>query len=91
MYLQFGGKVCGRLIFVGLHPQNVAQRFPPLHVFYVYTTTKKGMWCSLINPRHACAARVTVVVVCVCLSVCYPTSHFTSHESLHKGHVVLLN
>ena len=24
----------------------------------------------LINPRRACAARVTVVVLCVCLSVC---------------------
>ena len=24
----------------------------------------------LINPRHACAARVTVVVSCVCVSVC---------------------
>ena len=26
--------------------------------------------CSLINPRHACAARVTVVVLCVCMCVC---------------------
>ena len=28
--------------------------------------------CGLINPQHACAERVTVVVscVCVCLSVC---------------------
>ena len=25
---------------------------------------------SLINPRRACAARVTVVVSCVCLYVC---------------------
>ena len=24
----------------------------------------------IINPRRACAARVTVVVLCVCLSVC---------------------
>ena len=24
----------------------------------------------IINPRHACAARVTVVVSCVCLYVC---------------------
>ena len=28
----------------------------------------------LINPRHACAARVTVVVLCVCLSVCSSAS-----------------
>ena len=26
--------------------------------------------CYVINPRRACAARVTVVVLCVCLSVC---------------------
>ena len=26
--------------------------------------------CCLINPRRACAARVTVIVLCVCLSVC---------------------
>ena len=25
---------------------------------------------GVINPRRACAARVTVVVLCVCLSVC---------------------
>ena len=24
----------------------------------------------IINPRHACAARVTVVVLCVCMCVC---------------------
>ena len=29
--------------------------------FYIY---------CFINPRRACAARVTVVVLCVCLSVC---------------------
>ena len=29
-----------------------------------------GNLCSVINPRRACAARVTVVVPCVCLSVC---------------------
>ena len=29
---------------------------------------------SIINPRRACAARVTVVVLCVCLSVCLSTT-----------------
>ena len=28
----------------------------------------------LINPRRACAARVTVVVLCVCVSVCVSTT-----------------
>ena len=30
--------------------------------------------CIGINPRSACAARVTIVVPCVCLSVCYSYS-----------------
>ena len=42
---------------------------------------------SIINPRRACAARVTVVVLCVCvcvcvsvcLSVCYHSSGGTVH------------
>ena len=29
---------------------------------------------TVINPRRACAARVTVVVLCVCLSVCLSTT-----------------
>ena len=28
---------------------------------------------TLVNPRHACAARVTVVVLCVCMCVCVST------------------
>ena len=45
----------------------------------------------LINPRRACAARVTVVgsvclcvCVSVCLCVCYSTSHFSNVRSSHK-------
>ena len=34
----------------------------------------KGLELVVINPRHACTARVTVVVLCVCLSVCYHSS-----------------
>ena len=29
---------------------------------------------DIINPRRACAARVTVVVLCVCVSVCVSTT-----------------
>ena len=29
-----------------------------------------SLLCAVINPRRACAARVTVVVLCVCPSVC---------------------
>ena len=31
---------------------------------------RKSLSSCIINPRRACAARVTVVVLCVCLSVC---------------------
>ena len=33
------------------------------HVFFQY-------YYGIVNPRRACAARVTVVVLCVCLCVC---------------------
>ena len=37
----------------------------------------------LINPRRACAARVIVIIpcVCVCLSVCYYYSGTTGYEA----------
>ena len=41
----------------------------------------------LINPRRACAARVTVVVLCVCLSVCvsvYDYSRTTGYEAAYE-------
>ena len=37
---------------------------------------------TIINPRRACAARVTVVVLCVCLFVC---QHLFSHYRLRGG------
>ena len=41
-------------------------------------------WNYIVNPRRACAARVTVVVVWVCHSVCYARTHFSSHRSRQK-------
>ena len=41
--------------------------------------------CAIINPRRACAVRVTVVVVSVCLCVCVclsVKSHLTSGASV---------
>ena len=43
----------------------------------------------IINPRRACAARVTVVVLCVCLSVClsvYFYSRTTGYEAAYERH-----
>ena len=37
----------------------------------------------IINPRRACAARVTVVVLCVCLSV-YDYSRTTGYEVAYE-------
>ena len=46
--------------------------------------------CStLINPRRACAARVTVLGLSVCLSVCDLTSHLWNIHSSHKRYDVL--
>ena len=41
----------------------------------------------LINPRCACTARVTVVVLCVCLSVCLFVSDYsrtTGYEAAYE-------
>ena len=37
---------------------------------------------DIINPRRACTARVTVVILCVSLSVCHP---LLSHYRLRGG------
>ena len=48
---------------------------PPLHYFFLYDLYYTLLLCIIINPRRACAARVTVVVLCVCRpSVCLPTT-----------------
>ena len=44
----------------------------------------EGLQC-LINPRHACAAKVTVVGLSVCLSV---SRHLTSGASVRLEHAV---
>ena len=46
--------------------------FPPKHFHKIWqNTTEQLILLLLINPRRACAARVTVVVSCVvCLYVC---------------------
>ena len=67
----------GYLQFVSLHYTS----FLTLGVHIVSRVT-------VFNPRRACAARVTVVV-CVCLSVCYSTSHFTGVRSSHKRYDLL--
>ena len=36
---------------------------------------------DIINPRRACATRVTVVVLCVCLCVCVCVSVFSTRPS----------
>ena len=44
----------------------------------------------LVNPRRACAARVTVVVLCVCVSVCRLSvkSHLTYEASVRPENAV---
>ena len=42
---------------------------------------------NVVNPRRACAARVTVVVLCVCLSVCLFVSDYsrtTGYEAAYE-------
>ena len=39
-------------------------------------------YVHVINPRHGCAARVTVVVLCVCLCVCLSGTLFWQYAQL---------
>ena len=40
-----------------------------------YMSNRKEVVCAcVINPRRACAARVTVLALCVCVFVCYRSS-----------------
>ena len=48
------------------------------------STLYQNVWQEVVNPRRACAARVTVVVVCVCLSV-NPRA-ISLHESSIPSH-----
>ena len=54
-----------------------------------YIAVAKPSGDELINPRRACAARVTVVVLCVCLSVCLSVkSHLTYGASVRPENAV---
>ena len=45
---------------------------------------------NIINPRRACAARVTVVVLSVCLSVC-ASSRTTGYEAANEWYQRVVN
>ena len=47
----------------------------------------RGIGDVLVNPRRACAARVTVIGLCVCLFVCLFVdnySHTTGYEAAYE-------
>ena len=37
------------------------------------------------NPRCACAARITLVVVCVCLSVCLSVTQYLTSRAMNRS------
>ena len=62
-------------MYVG-HTPFVGHTHFPVYIAVSLDGTHNGVYCMfmlyiiIINPRRACAARVTVVVLCVCQSVC---------------------
>ena len=54
----------------------------------IYIARQGGLApARLINPRRACAARVTVVGLCVCLSVCLSVDDYsrtTGYEAAYE-------
>ena len=62
---------------------NIAQVFNDIH------STLKYIKMGIINPRRACAARVTVVGLCVCVCVCLSVkSHLTYGASVRPENAV---
>ena len=54
-----------------LHPLQAHYAFcHDVIASYVDSFETYANFKEVVNPRRACAARVTVVVVCVCVSVC---------------------
>ena len=49
--------------------------------FSIHFSSQFLWYFVVINPRRACAARVTVVILCVCLSVC-PNTLFWQYAQL---------
>ena len=51
-----------------------------------FRVSTNKLYCVIIfNPRRACAARVTVVVLCVCVYVCMCVHSYQPHHTLdHK-------
>ena len=65
------------LLLQSLLPFPPALVYPILCVYYEIVTI---FHFPFINPRRACAARVTVLGLCVCLCVCVSvTQHLTLH------------
>ena len=68
------------------------RRTPPANVVAVYSACDKITVvvleeACLINPRRACAARVTVLGLCVCLSVCLSVDDYsrtTGYEAAYE-------
>ena len=56
-----------------------------MNLFVRYSVTTLDI-SYVINPRRACAARVTVVVLCVCLSICLSVCLFVSDYSRTTGY-----
>ena len=68
-------------IYMCIHKQVWVIRVYTLHMMHSTSTA------SIINPRRACAARVTVLGLSVCLSVClsvYAYSRSTGYEAAYE-------
>ena len=63
--------------------QNIYER----EILYVNRFSSKLVHRHIINPRRACAARVTVVGLCVCLFVCLSVDDYsrtTGYEAAYE-------
>ena len=74
------------LVKVGILNGSVANESVTVY-FFAQDDSAIGECCLVINPRCTCAARVIVVVVCVCMYVCVTTQYCRLTHWNHKTEI----
>ena len=53
---------------------------------YTWQSSRILILLAIVNPRRACAARVTVLVLCICMSACWSVCPFICDYSRTTGY-----
>ena len=78
---------CSYILYIRLKPiinliGSIVIHIYGLAVFIYILKPVSYLHHNIFNPRHECTARVTVLGLCVCLSVCPSDALFLRHRNL---------